>query len=183
MKITILNGDMQQSGSSFSGAMSRLASDLEKNHSVELFNLQSMNLKYCTGCWSCWWKTPGQCAIKDDAELIFRSLIHADFFIFASPLLAGFTTSLLKKLTDRLIVLLHPYLQIINGEHHHRKRYERYPDFGVIVQREPYTDEEDLMIVKDIYDRLAINFHATNHYVKVLDDLKLNEIAYETGHI
>jgi hypothetical protein len=78
---------------------------------------------------------------------------------------------------------LHPYLQIINGEHHHRKRYERYPDFGVIVQREPDTDEEDLIIVKDIYDRLAINFHAANRYVKVLDDLKVNEIAYETGHI
>jgi multimeric flavodoxin WrbA len=183
MKITILNGDMQNSGSRFSGAMARLASDLEQNHSVELFNLQTMNLKYCTGCWSCWWKTPGQCAIKDDAELIFRSVINADFFIFASPLLAGFTTSLLKIVTDRLIVLLHPYLQIINGEHHHRKRYERYPDFGVIVQREPDTDEEDLIIVKDIYDRLAINFHAANRYVKVLDDLKVNEIAYETGHI
>lgn len=183
MNISILNGDLNPDVSNFTPAILKLAADLSISHEVQHFQLAKMNLKYCTGCWSCWWKTPGLCAIKDDADLIFRSVIHADFFIFASPLLAGFTTSLLKKVTDRLIVLLHPYLQIIDGEHHHRKRYERYPDFGVIIQHEPDTDEEDLMIVKDIYNRLALNFHARNRYLKSLDHLKINEVAYETGRI
>lgn len=174
---------MKSGGSSFSGVIARLASDLELQHSVEHFNLQSMDLKYCSGCWSCWLKTPGQCAINDDGEKIFRSVINADFFIFASPLIAGFTTSLLKKVTDRLIVLLHPYIQIINGEYHHRKRYERYPDFGVIVQPEADTDEEDLRILKAIYDRLAINFHARNRYLKIICDHQLMEIEHETCYL
>ena len=38
----------------------------EDHHTIEFFQLSKMNLKYCTGCWSCWYKTPGLCPIKDD---------------------------------------------------------------------------------------------------------------------
>jgi multimeric flavodoxin WrbA len=136
-----------------------------------------MNLHYCTGCWSCWWKTPGECAIKDDAEQIFRAVINSELIVFASPLIAGFTSAMLKKIQDRLIVLLHPYLQINNGESHHRRRYDKYPEFGVIIDKEGDTDEEDLKIVKDIYDRLAINFHSKQRFIKFVDEI--DSIAIE----
>jgi len=139
-----------------------------------------MNLHYCTGCWSCWWKTPGKCSIKDDAEPIFKSVINSDFFIFASPLIAGFTSSLLKKITDRFIVLLHPYIELKNGENHHRKRYTKYPDFGLILKNESVTDHEDIEIISDIYDRLAINFHCKKKYLKCIDQVKPKDIVYET---
>ena len=132
-----------------------------------------MNLKYCTGCWSCWWRTPGLCAINDDGEEIFRSVINSDFVIFASPLKAGFTSSELKKITDRLVSLLHPYIKVKDGEFHHRKRYESYPDFGVIVLPEEDTDDEDLRIVSDIYDRLALNFHATKKYLRLAEKSRI----------
>ena len=142
-----------------------------------------MNLQYCIGCWSCWWKTPGLCTHKDNADEIFRSVLNSDFFIFASPIIAGFTSAELKKITDRLIILLHPYIQLINGEFHHRKRYEKYPKFGVIVEKEPETDNEDLQIITDIYDRLAINFHSQKKYLKVINSDKMEEILYETCNI
>jgi multimeric flavodoxin WrbA len=176
MTITILNGDPSPNNGSFSHKINHLASELSESNQVHLFNLAGMNLHYCTGCWSCWWKTPGECAIKDDAEQIFRAVINSDFFIFASPLIAGFTSATLKKIQDRLIVLLHPYLELINEESHHRKRYEKYPEFGVILQREKDTDEEDLKIVKDIYDRLAINFHSKKRFTKFVDEIDSKEI-------
>lgn len=182
MTITILNGD-NKSGS-FSGKINSLTGELSEHHQVHLFNLSKMNLRYCTGCWSCWWKTPGECAIKDGADEIFRSVISSDFLIFASPLVAGFTSSALKKVQDRLIVLLHPYIQLINGESHHKKRDERYPEFGVIVEKEQDTDSEDLQIVKDIYDRLAINFHSKQRFIKFIDevnvlDFELSNAVYQ----
>ena len=142
-----------------------------------------MNLHYCTGCWSCWWKTPGRCAINDDAEKIIRSVINSDFVIFASPLIAGFTSSALKKITDRLIVLLHPYIELINGESHHRKRYNKYPDFGLILEKETDTDNEDLDIVNDIYERFALNFHCEKKYTRYIDHDKVEDIIYETCNI
>lgn len=183
MKVTILNGDMKQAKSDFSVYIDKLAEKFRENHLVYIYPLDKMNLYYCTGCFNCWWKTPGRCVINDDAEKIFRSVINSDFVIFASPLIAGFTSSALKKITDRLIVLLHPYIKLKNGECHHKKRYDKYPDFGLILEKEKGTDNEDLDIVKDIYDRFALNFHSKRKYMKFIDQDKIEDIVYETCNI
>jgi len=183
MIVTILNGDMRQGESNFSVYTEKLAKEIQLNHAVHIFTLNNMNLHYCTGCWSCWWKTPGRCAINDDAEEIFKAVIKSDFVIFASPLTAGFTSSALKKITDRLIVLLHPYIELRNGENHHRKRYKKYPDIGLIIEKETVTDNEDLEIVNDIYDRFALNFHCKKKYLKCIDHDKIEDIIYETCNI
>lgn len=110
-------------------------------------------------------------------------MINSDFFIFASPLIAGFTSSALKKITDRFIVLLHPYIELRNGENHHRKRYKNYPNFGLFLEKEIDTGSEDLKIINDIYDRFALNFHCKMQYIKYIDQHKVEEIVYETCYI
>ncbi len=180
MKITILNGDLVEGHSDFSTYLSKLEALLKKDNEVVKFDLKLMNLNYCTGCWSCWWKTPGLCAIKDDGEEVFKTVINSDFVIFASPMVAGFISSELKKITDRLITLLHPYIIIKDRELHHRKRYDSYPDFGVIVHSEEDTDHEDIKIVSDIYDRFALNFHSTKKYLRLAEKSNIEDIAYET---
>jgi multimeric flavodoxin WrbA len=170
MKITILNGDPNFKTSQFSKNIGDVVAKMGQKNAITTYNLAEMDLHFCTGCWSCWWKTPGLCAIKDDADIIFRSAMNCDLLVFASPLIAGFTSAELKKITDRLIVLLHPYIQLIDGECHHRKRYPKYPDLGVLLAKEPDTDEEDLSIVRDVYDRLAINFHSKVAMFMYLDD-------------
>ena len=183
MKITILNGDTEKSGSNFSTYVDSLAQELKKTHTVDVFALEKMNIHYCTGCWSCWWKTPGLCRLNDEGEAIFKSVIHSDFLIFASPLVAGFISAELKKISDRLIVLIHPYIEIREGENHHKKRYEKYPEFGVILKKEADTDAEDLEIIKDIYDRFAINFHTKQRYLKIAEQDKMEDIIHETSRI
>jgi multimeric flavodoxin WrbA len=180
MKITILNGDMSSGESTFSAYIEALSEKLKENHRVHLFHLNKMNLHYCQGCWSCWWKTPGRCAIHDEAEKIFTSFINSDFVIFASPLMAGFTSSSLKKITDRLIVLVHPYIILKDGEYHHRKRYDHYPDFGLVLEKEADTDDEDAEIVQNIYDRLSKNLHNNRKYIKFIDTHKMEEIIDAT---
>lgn len=181
MKITILNGDPNLKSSLFSETIHSLSSQLGNDHQVKCFDLAQMDLHYCTGCWSCWWKTPGECAIKDDAEQILRAVINSDLIIFASPLVAGFTSARLKKITDRFVTLLHPYIELIEGECHHKKRYEKYPNFGLILEKEIDTDEEDLQIVTDIYDRLALNFHCKRLFTWFVDEIE--EIDLKTDLI
>ena len=43
------------------------------------------------------------------------------------------------------------------GEAHHRKRYDRYPRLGLVLEPEVDTDTRDLEIVTDIFSRLALN--------------------------
>ena len=183
MKVTILNGAMPDDSPDFSSYTSQIYSLLHQKHEVYYFDLKQLNLKFCLGCWDCWWKTPGQCSIKDDGEMIFRAVINSDYVLFASPLKYGFTSSELKKITDRLIVLLHPYIKLKNKECHHKKRYAKYPNMGVLVQREEDTDEEDLRIIKDIYDRMSINLHSEIVHFNITDQQTPETIANEISHL
>ncbi len=178
MKLCLIYGEGIQDIDLQNG-VNELSTELKKTNQVDLFCLDEMNLKFCVGCWTCWWKEPGRCIHKDDGDKIFESVINSDFIVFISPLRAGFISSSLKKITDRLIVLLHPYIQFVNNESHHHKRYEKYPDFGLIVKKESDTDDEDLKIVKDMYDRFAINFHNKQAFIKTIDDNTIEELITE----
>jgi hypothetical protein len=48
-------------------------------------------------------------------------------------------------------------MEVDHGEAHHLKRYARYPRLGLLLEKEPGTDERDLQIVTDIYCRTGLN--------------------------
>jgi multimeric flavodoxin WrbA len=180
MKITILNGENRPDKIEFGDYLSEFASELSKLENItQIFTISDMDLKFCTGCWSCWVKTPGVCSQKDEGEIIFKEVINSDLLIFASPVIAGFTSAELKKITDRLIVLIHPYIQIRNNECHHQKRYEKYPNIGLILELGEDTDEEDIQITTDIYKRLALNFHSELKFVIKTDTTNSKQAAHE----
>jgi multimeric flavodoxin WrbA len=183
MKITILNGEKRTEKAVISTYVSEFASESARlENPTKIFNLSDMNLKFCTGCWSCWTKTPGVCSQNDGAEIIFKEVINSDMLIFASPIKAGFTSAELKKITDRLIVLIHPYIQIRNNECHHKKRYEKYPKIGLILEPGKDTDEEDIKIITDIYKRLALNFHSELKFVIKTDTTNSKQAAHEINN-
>jgi multimeric flavodoxin WrbA len=90
--------------------------------------------------------------------MIRAEMIHSDWVIYLSPLIMGYTSGLMKMVQDKTIPLLHPYIELVNNECHHEKRYEHYPKIGLIYAKEQNTDEEDLQILKDLYKRFALNF-------------------------
>lgn len=181
MKVTILNG--ARDNSLFDSYLNQVKEQLRDKCDVSKYDIADMDLQFCRGCWDCWWKNPGECSYKDGADVIFRSVINSDFIIFASPLVAGFTSSSLKKIIDRLIVLLHPYIELKNGECHHRKRYDKYPDFGLLLQKEECTDEDDIEIVNNLYDRLSLNFHNNRSYTLFIDENSAMEVVNATCNI
>ena len=128
MKIVILDGQIQSENNKWSAYMSKLSTGLINNgHEVKHFILRDHKINRCTGCFGCWVKTPGTCVIKDDSQEINQAIIHADFTLWASPLVTGFASSFLKNKLDRFIPLIHPYFEVVNGEAHHRSRYPKYP--------------------------------------------------------
>lgn len=159
MKITILNGNPDHQNSNFETYLDKIALALDDlGLTVKTINLRDKDVHSCTGCWGCWVKTPGECLVADDSINIRQEIIWSDLVIFASPLIMGFTSALLKILQDKMIPLLHPYMELVNNEVHHQKRYNQYPGLALIYEPEPETDEEDIQIITSIYQRLALNF-------------------------
>jgi multimeric flavodoxin WrbA len=158
MRITILNGNPAGGNSTFNAYQAELgALLLAQGHTLTRFDLQEMDIRYCTGCLKCWLANPGQCATRDDSHAICAAYINSDLVIFASPILMGYTSALLKRAHDKLIPLVHPYFVFINGETHHRPRYKTYPRMGLLLEQGADGDEKDVGIISNIYRRDAIN--------------------------
>jgi len=158
VNVTILDG-ARLTDASFSAYVTDLERCLRTaGHAVERLPLRDLNIRQCLGCWGCWVKTPGECVLKDDGERICRSVLSSDVTLFAAPLVMGFPTALLKRAVDRLIPLIHPYLAVVRGEIHHRKRYRRYPALALLVQRGDGDTSEDLDVVEQVFRRTALNF-------------------------
>lgn len=92
---------------------------------VKIFDLESLNIKPCRGCFACWLKHPGTCAIKDDEEEILRALAADDLSVWISPVTFGGASSTLKKALDRMIPTLLPFFIKVRGEVHHPQRYDK----------------------------------------------------------
>ncbi len=161
MNTLILKGGPATGHQEFHTYLKNLERKLEKNPgTVQTCNLAEMNIHYCTGCWSCWLKTPGRCMFRDDMEQILPRVLTADFVIYATPLAMGFVHSSLKKTMDRMIPLVLPYIGIYHGECHHYLRYPKSPAMGVLVEKEEDTDAADLEIVTRTFQRLSLNFRS-----------------------
>ncbi len=157
MKIVIINGN--DSLKSFDNYLARVHKELTSmGNTVETLKLAKLNLKQCIGCWSCWGKTPGECALKDDSEKVNRAIINSDLVVFASPLKMGFISALLKRSLDRAIPLIHPFMSLREGELHHTPRYEKYPLICALMAKEKISDEQDLELVERYFHRLKKNF-------------------------
>lgn len=177
MNIVFLNGNPVSDP--FDNAVRALTHSMEaEGHVVSTWMLKDMKIPRCTGCFGCWVKTPGRCVSIDASREISSAVIKSDLTVFASPILMGFTSALLKNVTDKLIQNLHPYMEFDQKELHHRRRYEKYPKWGLFLGLNQDTDAEDLEIVKQIYRRAALNFKSTLVFA-CTDDQPVEEVLHE----
>ena len=152
---------------------------LDKGLLGSRFNLGDIGLGYCTGCWSCWWKTPGECALKDGISEIYRTVMDSGLILFVSPLNMGAVTSELKTFIERMVPLVHPYTIMVDGEVHHRKRYDLYPDMAAVLGAENDTDDDDRKINEGYFNRLIKNFHSSLRFVEFSDTLDPEGVIHE----
>jgi len=100
---------------------------------IEYIKLKDMKINPCTGCFTCWTKTPGECIFKDDmADLRLKSR-KADLVVFASPLYIFSVTGIMKNFLDRNLPNMKPYMLIENGETKHPHRYPKDRQQGFVV--------------------------------------------------
>ena len=111
----------------------------EVGANVEYFKLKNYNIKECTGCYSCWTKSPGECIfdnkkVKDDMSMLRNKYREADLVVFASPLYIFNVSGILKTFMDRLLPILQPYMLLNkNGNIMHPDRFPEKGEQGFIV--------------------------------------------------
>lgn len=129
-----------------------------KGHHLKDFDLTKMDIRSCTGCWGCWVKTPGECIIRDDMVHVLEGIIQSDLTLFIAKPVLGYVNGTMKMAMDRTIPLVHPYIMLVQNECHHRKRYLKYPRFGLILEDSGDLEPEDRNIIEHLFQRYALNF-------------------------
>jgi len=100
---------------------------------IEYVKLKDMKINPCTGCYTCWTKTPGKCVFQDDMTDLRLKFRKADLIIFASPLYIFNVTGIMKNFLDRNLPNMKPYMLIENGETRHPHRYHEDKEQGFVV--------------------------------------------------
>ena len=157
MRILVLNGiPNDEKYNTYEKTIEKLIIE-NKSHEIEYFRLRDMDIKNCTGCWSCWVKTPGLCSIKDDYEQVFSRISHSDEVFYISPVILGYESSILKKCKDRSIGTALPYITLFEGEQHHIQRYDKNPEIRVLLLTDEDTNQEDIDLISLTYFRNSLN--------------------------
>lgn len=182
MKISIFNANDDKENRDLDEHISCLAEELGRQHKITNITLRDLNINYCNGCWGCWVKKPGECVINDDIPLVQRAFIQSDLVIFAAPMKMGFPSSLMKKVNDRLIPLVHPYIELVDKEAHHVRRYDTYPYWALFLQEEAAGSSEDIQLVSEIYRRTALNIKSSLLYTFTTNQ-SAKEICHEIDYL
>jgi multimeric flavodoxin WrbA len=127
-----------------------------KNQSVQLVEKQ---IKPCTRCGACFYKTPGRCSVRDDMAGLIEKFMASDIVVLATPVYIDNVTSLMKLFIDRLTPVLEPHFEKDkNGEYRRRGRFGKYPKF-VVISTCAMPEMSHFQVVQLFFERMARTIH------------------------
>jgi hypothetical protein len=155
MKITIFNGSPRGVKGNTQIMVAAFAEGVKSaGAEVETVLLAEKNYKGCTGCFTCWLKTPGKCIFNDDMAELLEKLKTSDLLIFATPLYVDNVTGLMKNFMDRFMPLADPHIEIDqNGEARH-VAHSNPPKIGVISNC-GFPEQSHFQVLQLLFRRLA----------------------------
>ena len=147
-----------------------------KGHAVTAFELDALDIKPCRGCFACWLKHPGTCALKDDQEPVLRAMAASDVQVWITPVTFGGYSPALKKALDRFIPNILPFFTVRHAEVHHPPRYEKRRGL-IVLGTLPAADLESERIFHELVGRNALNLDSVLTESRVVHDGEEGGIA------
>ena len=96
----------------------------------------------CTGCFGCWNRTPGSCVMKDGYGDMGYLIHHAEEVHVISRYTYGGFSGFVKNVFDRSLGYVLPHFEIVDGESHHKKRYDEEKPYTFIFYGPRLSEEE-----------------------------------------
>jgi hypothetical protein len=89
----------------------------------------------------------------------YSDYVNSDKVILLMDTAQGFINHCAKAFIDRTIPHYHPYIEIVDGECHHKARYERYPELHFYYDDKDLNQEE-AQVIEDYLYRTAYHFQS-----------------------
>ncbi|MCW4050797.1 MAG: flavodoxin family protein [Candidatus Bathyarchaeota archaeon] len=92
---------------------------------IESHYVVDLDINGCTGCFSCWWKTPGKCIHRDDMDWILPKMTEYDVVYLGTPIFHYNIIHYLQRMRERTLPLSMPEMYISEDETHHTGRHKK----------------------------------------------------------
>jgi len=123
------NGNTNKLTEAFLGGIEKSRKDM----AITRVFTNTLKIQDCTGCFGCWNKTPGKCVIHDDMDTVLKNYIEADAIIYATPLYHFGMTAQLKRLIERTLPTIKPYMIKTGDQYVHPSRYENKNQKHILI--------------------------------------------------
>ena len=166
MKILMINGSPKGKNSNSYKLSKAFIEGIQNKENFEYEEIQvnTLNIKPCLGCFSCWNKTPGECVIKDDMKNVIEKILWADMVIWSFGLYYFSVPSVLKTLIDRQLPLVLPFMVKDSETGSHPTRYDMSNKKHVVISTCGfYTTKGNYESVDLMFD----HFLGKNKYEKI----------------
>lgn len=104
-KIVILNGSPRKGGNTATLCDYFTKGAESSGHTITRFDLQTLNIHGCLGCFKGGKDPASPCVQKDDMDKIYPAYQDADIIVLASPMYYWSVTAQLKTAFDRLFAV------------------------------------------------------------------------------
>jgi NAD(P)H-dependent FMN reductase len=151
MKITAFNGSPRAETSTTDVLVQALLRGARSaGAEVENVYLARQDVRYCRGCFSCWFRTPGVCTQRDGMEPLLRKFVQSDLVCLASPVYSWNMTANLKAFVDRLVPLSSPRTVQTYGGPGGATRTDRMPDV-VVVANSGFPGPDNFDVLRHVF--------------------------------
>jgi len=159
MKITVFNGSPRaEEGNTDVMVQAFLEGARTAGAETEVIFLAHKKIHPCTGCYTCWLRTPGQCAIRDDMTELLPKVRDCDLVVFATSVYVDNVTGIMKNFMDRLIPDADPYFaKDANGECRHKINGKR-PRM-MVISNCGFPEQSHFQVLKLLFRRIARNMN------------------------
>lgn len=157
MKITAFNSSPRaEKGNTSVMVEAFLEGAREAGAETENVFLAHKNIRPCLGCFACWVKTPGKCAIKDDMAELLPKMIASDIVVFATPLYVDNVSGMMKQFMDRMIPVADPYFEKDAGGECRHKSTVKVPKI-VVISNCGFPEQSHFQVLMLLFRRIARN--------------------------
>lgn len=175
-KVLILNGSPKGSKGNTAKLVDTFIEGLnyKKEYNIKNVELKNKEINNCTGCFSCWQQTPGDCVFNDDMDYLLDKYIESDLIIWATPLYNFGMTSLMKKFIERTLPLNKPEIIKKNGTYTHPLRYENKNKENILISTCGFPKHSNFNLLIDQFQN-NIKGKLNNKILTVMGELLTKE--------
>lgn len=149
--------------------------NIQNGNDTKYFDLSSLKIANCMGCFRCWTKTPGKCVIRDDATVVYPCIAKSNKVIYVSRLKYGGYDSVMKTMLERAIPIQQAFIRIHNDETHHVQRAVTPKQATIIAYGE--IDEEERDIFRNLIARNASNMSFESYNIIFTTEAMLDDMV------